>query len=321
MSSFDESGLVTKGHCVMAFRREQLRLAAGVLLLIAATMVIVPMLDSTRGKTVELGDKCDADCQQKKEMVAEQMKKLRAQISSDYKSMVTFGDDAGYVPPVRSIKAQLMDGSLLGGTDSGPAAPPPFDPNLAVSGRASRGRHHAVGGPSGKFDNDAEKRLLASEEPASTRDESDSSILPPVKTLQQTEASLMKTTPASTGDDSDSLDSDIMNPPHIRSSSSSNGSSGSGGSGAWAKAFSFMGNHAGLSHPHHHESSHRSAPHESSVVRRAMHKALSIESGESRSEEAGDKLLGLGRGAARGRGARKDPLHSRFLNDIFGRSS
>lgn len=92
--------------------------------------------------------KCGASCVAKKAMVAQQMKELRDQIQHDYHSMVTFGDKAGYVPPPRSIKAQVMDGSLLGGGSSGPAPPPAFKP---VVGKASA------------FGEDKEKKLLASE--------------------------------------------------------------------------------------------------------------------------------------------------------------
>lgn len=41
-------------------------------------------------------------------MVKEQMQSLRKEIDSDYHSMTHFGDKAGYVPPPRSIRAQVI---------------------------------------------------------------------------------------------------------------------------------------------------------------------------------------------------------------------
>eukprot|EP00284_Hemiselmis_tepida_P013349 CAMPEP_0174928810 /NCGR_PEP_ID=MMETSP1355-20121228/26188_1 /TAXON_ID=464990 /ORGANISM="Hemiselmis tepida, Strain CCMP443" /LENGTH=111 /DNA_ID=CAMNT_0016174987 /DNA_START=18 /DNA_END=350 /DNA_ORIENTATION=+ len=70
--------------------------------------------------------KCDAKCSEHKAMVIARMKALRKEIDGDYHAMVHFGDKAGYVPPVRSIKSQVMDGTLLGGgKGSDDAAPPP----------------------------------------------------------------------------------------------------------------------------------------------------------------------------------------------------
>ncbi|KAJ1493333.1 hypothetical protein T484DRAFT_1768801 [Baffinella frigidus] len=256
------------------FRNERL-LAAGLLGLAVVVLVAVPVLERSRGGEVVLRDKCDADCQQKAEMVQEQMKALRAQITGDYKSMVTFGTKVGYVPPPQSIRKEVMDGTLLG-TGKGPAEPGDFDPTATVSPSASRGRKHK------SFGSDAEKKLLASEEPSSVGGERSSSILPPVKTLAQTEASLMKSTPAAHGADSDS-DSDsgdsFLKPAHSQAHASSSG----GGGGTWAKDFSFMGHHkVGGEVAHHHHSSHhseggaRGLGKESAVVRRAMAKALHI---------------------------------------------
>lgn len=157
------------------FRNERL-LAAGLLGLAVVVLVAVPVLERSRGGEVVLRDKCDADCQQKAEMVQEQMKALRAQITGDYKSMVTFGTKVGYVPPPQSIRKEVMDGTLLG-TGKGPAEPGDFDPTATVSPSASRGRKHK------SFGSDAEKKLLASEEPSSVGGERSSSILPPVKTV------------------------------------------------------------------------------------------------------------------------------------------
>ena len=70
---------------------------------------------------------------------------LRKEISQDYKRMTHFGDEAGYVPPPRSIKSQVMDGSLLS-SDDGPAAPPPFSPNLSSAlGKSTHSRGKAFG--------------------------------------------------------------------------------------------------------------------------------------------------------------------------------
>lgn len=160
----------------MSTRPERL-LAAGLLGLAVVVLVAVPVLERSRGETVVLRDKCDADCQQKAEMVQEQMKALRAQITGDYKSMVTFGTKVGYVPPPQSIRKEVMDGTLLGSGD-GPAEPGDFDPTTASPATASRGRHQKK-----SFGSDAEKKLLASEEPSSVGREKGSSILPPVRTV------------------------------------------------------------------------------------------------------------------------------------------
>jgi hypothetical protein len=95
------------------------------------------------------GKGCDDACLAKRRRIASQMKALQRQINSDYKNMISFGHKAGYVPPVKSIKQQVMDGSLLKSGDDA-AAPPPFSPNL---------RSHHVFGES------REKSLLNSEEP------------------------------------------------------------------------------------------------------------------------------------------------------------
>ena len=155
--------------------RPERLLAAGLLGLAVVVLVAVPSLERSRGGAVVLKDKCDADCQQKAEMVQEQMKALRAQITGDYKSMVTFGTKVGYVPPPQSIRKEVMDGTLLGG--KGPAEPGDFDPTTSPPA-ASRGRLQKK-----SFGSDAEKKLLASEEPSSVGREKGSSILPPVRTV------------------------------------------------------------------------------------------------------------------------------------------
>ena len=92
---------------------------------------------------------CDQACLAKRRRIAAQMKALQRQINDDFKNMISFGHKAGYIPPVKSIKEQVMDGSLLSSGDD-EAAPPPFDPSLRSP-------------PA--FGEDREKRLLRSEEP------------------------------------------------------------------------------------------------------------------------------------------------------------
>jgi len=251
--------------------------------------------------------KCGASCVAKKAMVAQQMKELRDQIQHDYHSMVTFGDKAGYVPPPRSIKAQVMDGSLLGGGSSGPAPPPAFKP---VVGKASA------------FGEDKEKKLLASEEPDASSS-SGSSILPPVQSVNQMASKFMKETPstASTGG------VDFMHPDsgpsvtvHHSHSSRKESRSESKGRAKWAKEFSFVKNHGHGSAPAaEHERGPKNA--EPAVVRRAMQKALSFELHRSKTEAAGDKLLGLNPHEHHHTAKKGDPLQgSKFLRDYFGDS-
>ena len=105
---------------------------------------------------------CGAQCMAKRRRIAAQMKALQKQINGDYKSMITFGHKAGYLPPVKSIKEQVMDGSLLGGSSSDEDAPPTsFDPDvssLSSSSHSSHSSHSAFGAS-------REKELLKSEEP------------------------------------------------------------------------------------------------------------------------------------------------------------
>jgi hypothetical protein len=119
------------------------------------------------------GKGCDDACLAKRRRIANQMKALQRQINSDYKNMISFGHKAGYVPPVKSIKQQVMDGSLLKSGDDA-AAPPPFSPNL---------RSPQVFGES------REKKLLNSEEPHRHRHRSahheDSLSLPRVHSVNE----------------------------------------------------------------------------------------------------------------------------------------
>jgi hypothetical protein len=80
---------------------------------------------------------CGEACLAKRRRIAAQMKALQRQINSDYKNMINFGHKAGYVPPVKSIKQQVMDGTLLSSGDED-SAPPPFDPNVDTK-QAKRG--------------------------------------------------------------------------------------------------------------------------------------------------------------------------------------
>jgi hypothetical protein len=103
------------------------------------------------------GKGCDDACLAKRRRIANQMKALQRQINSDYKNMISFGHKAGYVPPVKSIKQQVMDGSLLNSGDDA-AAPPPFSPNL-----------HSPQ----VFGESRENKLMNSEEPHRRRRRSD----------------------------------------------------------------------------------------------------------------------------------------------------
>lgn len=151
---------------------------------------------------LEQDGKCDSSCQQKADLVKAQMEALRKEIMGDYKSMTHFGDKAGYVPPPRSIKAQVMDGTLLSDND-GPAAPPPFSPNLsAASTSASAFRKKVGGGHRKAFGAANMKKLLRSQEPRthaahhSSTSHQDSSILPPVDTVGEMEKKMLRDTPA-----------------------------------------------------------------------------------------------------------------------------
>ena len=263
-----------------------LALAASCIVLAAALLMLVstpgrPEEPNSRVKSVllqhavtqklEQENKCDSACQQKKQMVAAEMKQLREQIKHDYDSMVTFGNKAGYVPPVRSIKDQVMDGSLLGGSDDGPAAPPPFDPKLAAK-------------PGKAFGAANMKKLLASQEPhskarsrSSSSSSSSSSILPPVQSPDDVAKKFLQDVPSSKS--SDDFTSSVLHPSLSSKISMHSKSSKTHSNKAWEKAFSFM--------KHHQHSQARAELHdmakrghvnpEPSVVRRAMQKALSFD--------------------------------------------
>merc|ERR1719504_71660 len=100
--------------------------------------------------------------------------------------MTHFGDEAGYVPPPRSIKSQVMDGSLLS-SDDGPAAPPPFSPNLSSAlGKSTHSRGKAFGEAN-------MKKLLEKQEPHGRPKAAAaaSSILPAIPSLADTEKKLL----------------------------------------------------------------------------------------------------------------------------------
>eukprot|EP00286_Rhodomonas_abbreviata_P019893 CAMPEP_0181315654 /NCGR_PEP_ID=MMETSP1101-20121128/15490_1 /TAXON_ID=46948 /ORGANISM="Rhodomonas abbreviata, Strain Caron Lab Isolate" /LENGTH=320 /DNA_ID=CAMNT_0023422875 /DNA_START=45 /DNA_END=1007 /DNA_ORIENTATION=- len=250
---------------------------------------------------------CGSSCKAQKALVAKQMKALRAQIQGDYTSMVTFGDKAGYVPPPRSIKSQVMDGTLLGGGDSddGPKPPPAFKP--VIKGSA--------------FGAAKEKKLLASEEPGASS--SGSSILPPVQSVKQMANKFMSEEPASAPSSSsggvDFLHPDASSPVHVHSASRKHISSGESGKEKWEKEFSFTKNHqhhSSAPEPEHVRGPKNAEP---AVVRRAMQKALSFSLHRSKTEEEGDKLLGLHPHHHTARAKKGDPLEgSKFLRDYFG---
>eukprot|EP00277_Geminigera_cryophila_P017664 CAMPEP_0179458378 /NCGR_PEP_ID=MMETSP0799-20121207/41940_1 /TAXON_ID=46947 /ORGANISM="Geminigera cryophila, Strain CCMP2564" /LENGTH=67 /DNA_ID=CAMNT_0021259593 /DNA_START=53 /DNA_END=256 /DNA_ORIENTATION=- len=62
--------------------------------------------------------------------MATQMNSLAAMIEGDFKKNVAMGKEAGYLPPVQSIRAQVMNGTLLTSDTPGGYTPPkPFDPD------------------------------------------------------------------------------------------------------------------------------------------------------------------------------------------------
>eukprot|EP00292_Cryptomonas_paramecium_P033881 CAMPEP_0113663550 /NCGR_PEP_ID=MMETSP0038_2-20120614/1213_1 /TAXON_ID=2898 /ORGANISM="Cryptomonas paramecium" /LENGTH=195 /DNA_ID=CAMNT_0000578607 /DNA_START=111 /DNA_END=695 /DNA_ORIENTATION=- /assembly_acc=CAM_ASM_000170 len=100
------------------------------------------------------GKRCDRACELKKkrirEAVARKMKQLRDQINDDFSSMIDFGHKAGYLPPPKSIKEQVMSGTLLNDgskTGSNAVPPPPFklDPSSLLTSHnddSSQGEAH-----------------------------------------------------------------------------------------------------------------------------------------------------------------------------------
>lgn len=293
---------------------------------------------------LQKGDKadCDAQCKDHRAMVIERMKALRKEIDGDYQAMVHFGNKAGYVPPVRSIKAQVMDGTLLGGDKSSDArAPPAFDPSMSGKAHHSGGlsidsilppvksvssvaqqfmshadakAKHEAAAAKHKMAANAHKRVVAKAQAAGHRHHSDAdSDSKPVVDIFQP-----------------SLGGSV----NVHSSSSSSHHDGGGGkaSAKWEKDFAFMQHRGSLkaSSAEHHHGHHEEVPAvrtrkttEPAVVKAAMQRALSFATSsmhKSKTEEAGDKLLGLhtgGGGHHAGKGS-KGPLNSKFLNSWFG---
>jgi len=293
--------------------------------------------------TEKLEARCDAACkQQKAALVKQQMVALRKEINSDYHSMTHFGDEAGYVPPAKSIRAQVMDGTLLSSSD-GPAAPPPFSPNLSIAHVKAKAK------PGKAFGAANMKKLLKAQEPAAVHraaSSSGSSILPPISSVGDMEKKLLRDTPATPTGSSHSLS--FLHPDRdaaVHVHAASHAHSHAAGRAKWAKEFNFVKHHSSALHRGSHGAgeakwakefsfvkSHaakeaaRSRIHsravrgrrdaEPSVVRHAMQKALSFAPHESRTEEAGDKLLGLHQHTSHK--AHKDPLGGKFLAGWFG---
>jgi len=253
--------------------------------------------------TEKLESRCDAACKQEKAaLVKQQMAALRKEINSDYHSMTHFGDEAGYVPPVKSIKAQVMDGTLLSSSD-GPAAPPPFSPKLSIA-------HVKANAKPGKAFGAANmKKLLKAQEPGAghrAASSSGSSILPPISSVGDMEKKLLRETPATPTGSSHSLsflhpDRDAAVHVHAAShahshaagrakwakefnfvkhrSSALHHDSHSAGAVKWAKEFSFVKNHAAKVAARsriHSRAVRGRRDAEPSVVRHAMQKALSF---------------------------------------------
>ena len=196
--------------------------------------------------TEKLESKCDAACkQQKAAMVKQQMEALRKEINSDYHSMTHFGDEAGYVPPVQSIRKQVMDGTLLSSSSDGPAAPPPFSPKLSAAHVKAQAK------PGKAFGTANMKKLLKAQEPRKAHHaaQSGSSILPPISSVGDMEKKLLKETPATPARGSVSfLHPDKEMAVNVHSASRSH--SHSAGRAKWAKEFNFVKHHSG-SAPHH----------------------------------------------------------------------
>jgi len=311
--------------------------------------------------------KCDAKCAMHRQMVIARMKALRKQIDGDYHAMVHFGQKAGYVPPVRSIKAQVMDGTLLGGgKGSDPKAPPSFDPDVAsiTSGDSSAGKGLSSNSilPAVEPVSAVAKKMMKHADAKAQHASAVAKHMAAVRVHHRAAAKAkVAAAPAAATEDADTVaDSnkpvvDIFSPnlgnsvkvhtSHNRgvhigdvdddsvSSSSSGGgsSSNSKGDAKWEKDFSFMKNRGSMGHAHHHRSLSSSERHvrtkattEPAIVRDAVQKALSFATSgrpESKSEKAGDKLLGLdskGHGGAAGSKDKKGPLDSKFLSSWFG---
>jgi hypothetical protein len=65
-----------------------------------------------------------------RQSIEKQMKALRESIEKDFKANTEMGKEAGYLPPVQSIKAQVMNGTLLASNTAGGWKPPaPYNPN------------------------------------------------------------------------------------------------------------------------------------------------------------------------------------------------
>jgi hypothetical protein len=66
--------------------------------------------------------------------IAAQMKALRESIENDFKKNTAMGKEAGYLPPVQSVKQQVMNGTLLASDTAGGYTPPkPYNPNVNYS--------------------------------------------------------------------------------------------------------------------------------------------------------------------------------------------
>uniref|UniRef100_A0A7S0TXJ3 Uncharacterized protein n=2 Tax=Hemiselmis andersenii TaxID=464988 RepID=A0A7S0TXJ3_HEMAN len=299
--------------------------------------------------------KCDAKCSQHKAMVIARMKALRKEIDGDYNAMVHFGDKAGYVPPVRSIKSQVMDGSLLGGgKGSNDAAPPPFSADVADGGKdmSSKGglsassilpRVGSVGQMQRKF-----MHSVAHKASAASSSSSPAGHHPQAhKATREASAAPVRAAPAVAHHAAHKASPvvDMFNPSvghsvKVHGDShhhTSRGRRSGKGSVQWDKAFAFMQNKAakmgGSGHGHHNgdsgvpESVERhirtKKTTEPAVVRAAMQKALSFATSSmhrSKTEQEGDKLLGLDTGGSGHHvsAKRSDPLNTKFLNSWFG---
>ena len=339
----------------------------GVCVVLAAIAATCGSMSRVRGavelEQAEGNAKCDAKCAMHRQMVIARMKALRKQIDGDYHAMVHFGQKAGYVPPVRSIKAQVMDGTLLGGgKGSDPKAPPSFDPDVAdiTSGDSSAGKGLSSNSilPAVEPVSTVAKRMMKHADAKAQHASAVAKHMAAVRVHHRAaaKAQVAAAPSASTEDagaDSNKPVVDIFSPnlgnsvkvhtshnrgmhvgdvdDSVSSGSGSSSSSKSKGDAKWEKDFSFMKNRGSIDHARHHRSSSSSERHvrtkattEPAIVRDAVQKALSFATSgrpESKSEKAGDKLLGLdskGHGGAAGSKAKKGPLDSKFLSSWFG---
>lgn len=238
---------------------------------------------------------CDSACMAKRRRIDAQMKALQKQINSDYHSMISFGNKAGYVPPVKSIRQQVMDGSLLGGSDDA-TAPPSFDPTVHASSLSTDSSDQDDSDDSAESHHHAHSHSRSLDLPKPSRHHAH---------------------------ENDDIEEHIEKPHlshRVRFHENHHAASHEEARSHWNKLFSFM-----KQGPHDESHQHVKAPRKTipNAVRRAIQRALSFATTphKSRTEKAGDRLLGLAHAksaASHGHSKAEDPLDDKFLKSYFG---